>query len=133
MEEQKTKWLHTRLTPEEYDVLYKQFKATTCRKLSQYVRAKLFDQNITVFYRNQSLDDFMTALLLLRTELTKIGNNFNQAVKRLHTMKPDSYASPSAAAYEQSRLEVMLQVAQINEQLKKFSGIWLQSSVPDRH
>ena len=33
-------------------------------------------------YRNQSLDDFMTEMMQLRSELNSIGNNFNQAVKK---------------------------------------------------
>ena len=32
------------------------------------------------------MDDLMTELILLKNELSAIGNNFNQAVKRLHTM-----------------------------------------------
>lgn len=131
MEQQKTQWLHARLSADEYTLLLKHFKATTCRKLSQYIRAKLFDKKITTLHRNKSLDDFMTELMLLRTELNKIGNNLNQAVRRLNGMRPDSDFSQWAKSYDDTRLAVAQQVAQINEQLKKFSETWLQNSAPD--
>lgn len=133
MEQQKTQWLHARLSADEYNLLLKHFKATTCRKLSQYIRAKLFDKNMTTLHRNKSLDDFMTELMLLRTELNKIGNNLNQAVRRLNSMRPDSDFSAWAATYDSTRQAVANQVVQINEQLKKFSETWLQNSAPDHH
>ncbi len=37
--------------------------------------------------RNQSLDDFMAEMIELRNQLSAIGNNFNQAVKKLHTLE----------------------------------------------
>ncbi len=89
MSEQKsnrTKWLHVRLKPEEYDVLNKNFSKTTYHKLSDYARKILLAKPLTTTYRNASLDDFMTEMIQLRNELNAIGNNFNQAVKKLHTL-----------------------------------------------
>jgi hypothetical protein len=37
--------------------------------------------------RNQSLDDFMAEMIRLRNELNGIGNNFNQAAKKLHMLQ----------------------------------------------
>jgi hypothetical protein len=55
----RTKWLHLRLNPEEYAQLHRQFNKTTCRKLSDYARKILLSKPVTTTYRNQSLDDFM--------------------------------------------------------------------------
>ena len=76
-----------RLTIKEYQQIEKQFKNSTAKKLSDYVRHVLFDKPITVYQRNKSLDDFMTEMINLRNELNSIGNNFNQAVKKLHTLQ----------------------------------------------
>lgn len=89
MSETKTnhsKWLHIRLKEEEHTKIHSKYSASTCRKLSEYARRVLLDKAITVNRRNQSLDDFMTEMIRLRHELNAIGNNFNQAVKKLHTM-----------------------------------------------
>ena len=43
MEEQnnRTKWLHLRLTPDEYQKIMKEFNKSTCRKISDYARKNL--------------------------------------------------------------------------------------------
>jgi len=69
MEEQDTnrsKWLHLRLKPTEYDQIHRQFAKTTCRKMSEYARKVLLHKPITSTYRDQSLDDFMAEMMRLR-------------------------------------------------------------------
>lgn len=43
-------------------------------------------QPVTIIYRNGSADDFLKEMLQLQKELNAIGNNFNQAVHKLHTL-----------------------------------------------
>ncbi len=89
MEEKKTfrtRIIRLRLILKEYEEIEKRCKNSTAGKLSEYVRYVLFSKPVTVYQRNQSLDDFMTEMMQLRTELNSIGNNFNQAVKKLHTL-----------------------------------------------
>jgi hypothetical protein len=43
-----------RLTLKEYEQVEKKRKASTCRKLSDYVRRSLFEKPIVTTYRNQS-------------------------------------------------------------------------------
>ena len=83
----RTKLITLRLTPKEYEQLNNKFKATTCRKLSEYFRKILLLGKVTVFTRNQSLDDFMAEMIELRKELNAIGINFNQVVHRLHVLE----------------------------------------------
>ena len=61
-ETNKTRWLHVRLTEDDYKLIFKRFKQTTCRKLSEYVRKKLLDKPLNIVHRNGSLDDFLTEL-----------------------------------------------------------------------
>ena len=75
-----------RFTIKEYEQIEKKWKDSTCRKLSEYVRKIVFNKPIVATYRNKSLDDLMTELIQLKKELNGIGNNFNQAVKKLHTL-----------------------------------------------
>lgn len=74
----RTKLITLRLTPAEYELLNSRFKATTCRKQSDYFRKVLLTGKVTVLTRNKSLDDFMTEMIELRNQLSAIGNNFNQ-------------------------------------------------------
>lgn len=89
MEEQnknRTRWLHLRLTVDEYELIQKRYKKSTCPKISDYARKNLLQKPIVMKYRNGSLDELMPELILLRKDLNAIGNNFNQSVKKLHTL-----------------------------------------------
>ena len=98
-----SKWLHIRLKEEEYNKIHKKFEASTCRKLSEYARRNLLDKVVTVNQRNQSLDDFMAEMIRLRNELHSIGNNFNQAVKKLHTLEKTAAFNTWLLLYETTR------------------------------
>lgn len=129
MKEQKinrTKWLHLRLSPEEYARLHGQFSKTTCRKLSEYGRKILLGKPVVVTYRNQSLDDFMSEMMRLRSELNSIGNNFNQAVKKLHTLHDTSEIKSWLLGYELEKQVLMNRVDQIKMSINKIADQWLQ-------
>jgi hypothetical protein len=86
VKDNRTKLVTLRLTPGEFEQINSRFKATTCRKLSDYMRKVLLTGKVTVLTRNQSIDDFMTEMISLRNELSALGNNYNQAVHKLHIM-----------------------------------------------
>lgn len=70
----------------EFKYLEIQCKKSTCRKISEYVRNILLQKPVVVTYRNASADAFLAEMIGLKNELSAIGNNFNQAVKKLHTL-----------------------------------------------
>jgi GTP1/Obg family GTP-binding protein len=122
----RTRKISLRLTPEEYAAIEQRMKASTCRKLSDYARQKLFDKPVTSYYRNQSLDDFMAEMSQLRKELNHIGNNFNQAVKRLHTLNQIPEFKNWLIAYELERKTFFNKVDEIKRQIQKIAETWLQ-------
>jgi hypothetical protein len=122
----RTKWLHLRLKPDEYTKLHKQFKKTTCRKLSDYARKILLGKPVVATYRNQSLDDFMTEMIHLRSELNSIGNNFNQAVKKLHTLQQISEFRSWIITHELEKKILSNKVAEIKNHINKIADQWLQ-------
>lgn len=130
-ETNKTKWLHVRLSEDEYSNISEQFKQTTCRKLSEYIRNKLLQKHITTYYRNKSLDDVMAELIPLRKSLFALSNNFNQAVHKLNAMQPSEYAERWIKSFEQSQINVLQQVEEANNTIKKIAGSWLQNLKQD--
>jgi hypothetical protein len=128
MEEQnnRTKWLHLRLTPDEYQKIVKEFNKSTCRKLSDYTRKNLLQKPIVNTYRNKSLDDFMAEMMRLRGELNAIGNNFNQAVKKLHTLNQLSDFKHWLISYELEKKILFNKVDEIKKHIQKFAELWLQ-------
>ena len=115
-----------RLTVKEYAQIEKKWKASTCRKLSDYVRKTIFDKPIVTTHRNQSIDDLMTEAIKLRNELNNIGNNFNQAVKKLHTVQQIPEFKTWVIAYERDKENLLNQVEEIKNNIQKIAEKWLQ-------
>ena len=115
-----------RLKPEEYNKIQHQFKSSTKRKLSEYIRAVLLEKPLTVFTRSKSLDDFISEMILLRSELNSIGNNFNQSVKRLHTLDEIPEIKTWAIINEKSKEIFIKKVDEIKEKINQISDKWLQ-------
>lgn len=84
--EVRTKWLHIRLNETEYSIINSNWQKTTTRELSDYARRALLKKPVTIRYRNGSADEILAELIRLKNELHAIGNNFNQAVHKLHTL-----------------------------------------------
>jgi len=104
----------------------KAFNKSTCRKLSDYARKNLLQKPIVNTYRNQSLDDFMAEMMRLRGELNAIGNNFNQAVKKLHTLHQITDFKHWLISYELEKKTLFNKVDEIKKQIQKMAESWLQ-------
>jgi hypothetical protein len=115
-----------RLTLDEYEKLEKNWKKTTVRKLSEYVRRLLFKKSFTVYTRNQSLDDLLSELVLLRRELNAIGVNFNQAVHRLNMLDHSPQMQEWVRRFEGDKDRYFSLVEGIQSRLKLMSSAWLQ-------
>ncbi|MFH7004236.1 plasmid mobilization protein [Flavobacterium bizetiae] len=116
-----------RLTPEEYAKIEQRYKNSTCRKLSDYIRKHLFNKPITTHYRNQSIDDSIEEIVLLRNELSAIGNNVNQVVKKMHTLQQIPEFREWITRYELERMILSNKINDIQNHIYKISDKWLQS------
>lgn len=76
----------TRMNEAECHALDALYKKSTCRQLSEYIRDVLLQKPVTIKYRNKSLDEILSAFIKMKKELNAVGNNFNQAVHKLHTL-----------------------------------------------
>ena len=122
----RTRIIGLRLTTDEYAKIEKKWKASTCRKLSDYVRRSLFEKPIVTTYRSSSQDDLMAELTRLRSELNAVGNNFNQAVKKLHTLSQIAEFRSWLIAYEVEKKILSNKVDEVRNNVKKILEIWLQ-------
>ena len=122
----RSKWLHLRLTDEEYRKLSLGFSASTKQKISEYARDILLDKPITVYTRNQSYDDFVAEIILLKAELKAIGNNFNQTVKKLHSFAAVEEIKTWALLNENSKKILFKKMEEINLKISKIDDKWSQ-------
>jgi len=122
----RTRIIGLRLTFDEYRKIEKKWKASTCRKLSEYVRRSLFEKPIVMTYRNSSQDDLMTEVTKLRNELNAVGNNYNQAIKKLHTLQQIAEFKSWLIAYEVEKKILQNKLDEVRNNIKKMLEIWLQ-------
>ena len=129
MEKQKSQpkgWISFRVKPKEYEQIHRYFTKTTCRKLSEYARKVLLNKPVTVKFRNQSADDFLEQMVQLKNELSAIGNNFNQSVKKLHTLDKISDIKTWLLLNESTKNLFMRKVEEIKEKMTQIYELWSQ-------
>ncbi len=121
-----TRKVTVRFNPDEFNKISTSFKSTTKKKLSEYIRFVLLDKPVTVYTRDQSLDEFMAELAKLRNELSAIGSNFNQLVKRLHTASQFQEIKTLALQSEKYHEKFLGKTSEINQKIAQLSTKWLQ-------
>jgi len=122
----RSKWLTIRLNEDEEIKINKLYRRTTSNGLSEYARDVLLKEPVTTFYRNQSADDFLAEMIQLKNELNAIGNNFNQAVHKLHTLDHVPEINAWVMINETYKKIFMENVEGIKEKLNQIYEIWLQ-------
>lgn len=68
----------------------------------------------------------MAEMILLRNQLNAIGNNLNQAVKKLHTLHQISEFRNWIIAYEIEKRILFDKVDEIKNKINKIADEWLQ-------
>jgi len=121
------KWLHLRLSEDERRQIDANFKASGQGNFSDYARSVMLSEPIIKGYRNQSLQDVIAELTLLRGELKSIGNNFNQAVHKLHLLKATPEIKAWFVSYELEKRILLKKIEDIYLIINKSSLLWLQS------
>ncbi len=122
-----SKWLHIRLKEDDYNRIKSKFDASIDRKLSEYARKVLLQKPVIIKQRNQSLDDFMTEMMALRSELNAIGNNYNQVVKRLHLLQHFPEIKTWLLLNENARQIILKKIEEIKSKINQINDQWLQS------
>jgi len=121
-----TKRIYIRLKQSDFNIIHKRFSSSSCKKLSEYARDVLLNKPVIIKQRNQSLDDFMTEMIKLRNELNKIGNNFNQSVKKLYTLQQINEFKTWLVLNENDKKILIEKVNEIKLKISQISEAWLR-------
>ena len=126
IESNRTRWMNTRFTPEEYRIICSRFEKSMFRKMSEYSRSVLLQKPVTITYRDRSMDDVLEELILLRKELNYIGNNFNQVVYKLNSVMgmPDAEIWEGVMIVLRDQVEPMIR--ETKERMDILSETWSQ-------
>jgi hypothetical protein len=130
--ENRSRYLKIRLKPTEEESLNKRYKKSTFQNLSEYGRAMILGEPVTVVHRDKSMDEVLEELALLRRELNHIGNNLNQAVKNINSAHgfPDTRLWMNLLTVINGKLEPS--ISQIKERMNKYADLWSQKLRAER-
>jgi len=118
--------LTLRLNDQEKQKLDRLCTRAQCNSLSEYARDVLLEEPVKIKYRNQSADEFLEEMILLKKELNALGNNFNQAVHKLHTLDHVPEIKAWAILNENGKKLFMKKVDEIRERMTQIYEQWLQ-------
>ena len=113
-----------RFTIAEYERMQGLATKTTCRQLSEYIRKLVLGKPVTVKVRHQSLDHLLEELVVLKGELKAIGHNYNQAVKKLHTLRQLPEFRAWLATHEETRQILLQQTEKLSQRIAQIADKW---------
>jgi hypothetical protein len=129
MKETKTlrnKWLNIRVNEKEYNKIHDLFKKTTSQSISEFTRNILLQKPVIIKYRNQSADEFLSEMIKLKNALNAIGNNYNQAVHRLHILNRIPEIKTWLLIHETLYHSFIKKIEEIKIQMNQIYQSWLQ-------
>lgn len=124
--EVRKKMVVVRMNETEFRQLEKFQKKTTEKDTSSYLRKVALQKPVTVKYRNESADDFLLDMLNLKKELNAIGNNFNQAVHKLHILDKIPEFRVWVQQYDGLQKVLISKVEEIKLRMNQLYEQWLQ-------
>ena len=119
-------FVKTRMNDTELSLLLTLQQKTTEKDTSSYLRKVALQKPVTVKYRNQSADDFLKDMLNLKKELNAIGNNFNQAVHKLHILDKIPEFRVWVNQYDGLQKTLIIKVEEIKLRMNQLYEQWLQ-------
>ena len=124
--EVRKKMVVVRMNETEFSQLEKYQQRTTEKDTSAYLRKVALQKPVTVKYRNESADDFLLDMLNLKKELNAIGNNFNQAVHKLHLLDKIPEFRVWVQQYDGLQKILISKVEEIKLRMNQLYEQWLQ-------
>ncbi|MGC4102365.1 plasmid mobilization protein [Ferruginibacter sp.] len=118
-------FVKTRMNDAELNAVIKLQQKTTEKDISSYLRKIALQKPVTIKYRNQSADDFLNDMLGLKRELNAIGNNFNQAVHKLHLLEKIPDFRQWINQYDDLHKILIEKVEEINQKINRLYEEWL--------
>ena len=119
-------FVKTRMNDDELNRVVKFQRQTTEKDVSSYLRKVALQQPVVVAYRNKSADDFLKDMVGLKKELNGIGNNFNQAVHKLHLLEKIPEFRSWLAQYDGLQKKLLEKVEEIRLRMNQVYEQWSQ-------
>ena len=123
----KIRCIYVGLAIQEYHKIESQYKKSTCRTLSEYIRKLLYNKPVTIFYRNQSLDDLIEEIVVFNKQMNTLRDNLAQIVEKRYIHPQISEFKPLVQGIELEINKVHKSIEDIKIRIEKITDKWLQS------
>jgi hypothetical protein len=120
----RTKWLTIRMSEEEYQAVEALSRQAMRQTLSEYARKTVLGKPIIMKYHDESMDKFIDRMIELKDELKSIGNNFNQVVRRLHSLKNLPDLQQWILVNEQEKTRIFRLIETISTNINEAKKVW---------
>jgi len=119
-------FVKTSMNDDELNKVTKWQQKPTEKDISSYLRKVALQKPIIFKYRNQTADDFLREIINLKKELNAIGNNFNQAVHKLHLLDKIPEFRIWVNQYDCLQKSLVSKVEEIKLRMNQMYEQWLQ-------
>jgi len=118
--------IRTRVTEKTYRKLEAMVGNSNCHSIGEVARKILSRDRIVTYTQDNTLDNFMEQLILLRRELNAIGNNINQVTHQVHlAQNPDQKDATIAGMLPQLKI-VEGRLTEAVNLIQQLGQKWLQ-------
>jgi len=125
-EHKRNKWLHVRLTLQEYEKIQTAFGQTVQDSLSDYARKLLLKKPVIGRYQDTGMQELLAELTALRRDLHGIATNYNQLVKKINSQGENELNSNFAQGHEFQK-SILNSLDLVNRFINQTAAKWLQS------
>jgi len=122
----RNKLVKMRVNDDELELIKKLHRQSMEKNLSNYLRKIALQKPVLIKYRNQSADEVLKEMILLKSELNAIGNNFNQAVKKLHMLDKIPEFRFWIAQHQSMQTELLAKTEGIKLRMNQIYEQWSQ-------
>ncbi|WP_339880813.1 hypothetical protein [uncultured Algoriphagus sp.] len=122
----RNKWLHVRLTLQEYEKIQTEFGQTVQDSLSDYARKLLLKRPVIGRYRDTGMQELLAELTALKRDLHGIATNYNQLVKKINSQGESEIDSNLTQGHEFQK-NILNSLDLVNRFINQTAAKWLQS------
>ena len=119
-------WLNIRINENELTTITNFYRKSTFKSLSAYARNTLLRKPVTIRYRNESADELLLEMIALKNALNAIGNNYNQAVHKLHILDYIPEIKSWVKTHESLHQSFLSLTKEIRNRMNQIYQEWLQ-------
>ncbi|MEJ5144726.1 plasmid mobilization protein [Sphingobacterium sp. MYb388] len=122
----KNKWLHLRMDEPSYQAVQNNFRKSTEKNFSAYLRKVLLEKPVFAGVKDTGLSEILAELHRLQKDMNKIGNNYNQMVHKLHLCDKDPEVKLWVSQYNKERGILLEALQSLTGYIHKTAQKWLQ-------